>query len=126
MTWGTKGGGKFRSSPCVNEPGCNDAICMSNSYTILITSLMWLATSAPATAESTADNAPNPAVVTLQAQSSVPENIPAAAPITCEYGCEDHREGSEICINKKQHRCNKLGWQPTGQVCAPPPPVVVK
>ena len=44
-------------------------------------------------------------------------------PVTCEYGCEDHREGTEICINRKQHRCGKQGWQPTGQICANPPPV---
>lgn len=83
-----------------------------------------LAVSAAAAAETTSNIPANQASVTTQAQARVSENAPADSPVTCEYGCEDHREGTEICINKKQYRCGKLGWQPTGQICADPPPVI--
>lgn len=86
--------------------------------------MAWIANSAPAAAEATPDIAASSASVTAQAEVRVNENTQADAPITCEYGCEDHREGTEICINKKQHRCGKQGWSPTGMICAAPPAVV--
>jgi hypothetical protein len=98
--------------------------CMINIFPLLIPALTWFAVSPPAAAEPSLDIAANPAAVTTQAEAKAIENVTAEAPITCEYGCEDHREGTEICINKKQHRCGKQGWQPTGLACADPPPVV--
>jgi hypothetical protein len=97
---------------------------MTNNFPLLITALAWIAVATTAAAESTPDTAANPSSVTTQAEARVIENVAADAPTTCEYGCEDHREGAEICINKKQHRCGIKGWEPTGLVCAEPPPVV--
>lgn len=96
---------------------------MMNIFPLLITALAWVAASAPAIAESTPDIATNPARMAAQAEAVTSENITADLPVTCEYGCEDHREGTEICINKKQHRCDRRGWHPTGLACADPPPV---
>jgi hypothetical protein len=95
-----------------------------NISPLLIAALAWFAVSAPTAAEPSPDIAATPAAVTIQAEAKIIEGTPAEASITCEYGCEDHREGTEICINKKQHRCGKQGWQPTGLTCADPPPVV--
>lgn len=91
-------------------------------YPRLIAALVWIAVTATALAtEPSPDSAANTAAVTAEVQTVATE---PAAPIFCEYGCEDHREGAEICINKKQHRCGKQGWSPTGMICAAPPPVV--
>ncbi len=99
--------------------------CVMNISPLLIAALAWITVSAAATAaESSPDIAANPAAVITQADAGAIENTPAAGPIFCEYGCEDHREGAEICINKKQHRCGKQGWSPTGMICAAPPAVV--
>jgi len=96
---------------------------MTKDSRLLIAGLLWLAISAPAAAETSPDIAVNPDSVTAQTEAKTNENVPTNAPVTCEYGCEDHREGTEICINKKQHRCGKQGWHPTGLTCANPPPV---
>lgn len=85
--------------------------------------LLWIAAGAPATAEPIPDSAANPISVTGQVEVKVSGIVVVDAPVTCEYGCEDHREGTEICINRKQHRCGKQGWQPTGLICTDPPPV---
>jgi hypothetical protein len=91
---------------------------MTKDSPLLIAGLLWLATSAAAAAETATDVTANPASVISQADARVNENTPADAPVACEYGCEDHREGTEICINKIQHRCGKQGWRPTSQICA--------
>jgi hypothetical protein len=93
---------------------------------VLMANLSWFIFLSSAAAESTAaPDAGTAAASTGQAiAASAPASPEAAPPVTCEYGCEDHREGTEICINKKQHRCGKQGWHPTGLICAAPPPVV--
>jgi hypothetical protein len=96
---------------------------MTKNSPLLITALAWIVLSAPAAAESSPDTVANPSSVATQTQAIVSENAVVDAPVTCEYGCEDHREGTEICINKKQHRCGRQGWHPTGLICANPPPV---
>ncbi|MEK7415055.1 MAG: hypothetical protein AAB263_17255 [Planctomycetota bacterium] len=96
---------------------------MAKDSPLLIAALLWLATGAPVAAEPSPDIAANPAAVTTQAEVKINESTATDALVTCEYGCEDHREGTEICINKKQHRCGKQGWHPTGLICAAPPPV---
>lgn len=97
--------------------------CMTNGFPLLLAALVWFAVSAPTAAGPSPDTAASPAPATARTEAGVVENAVADAPSTCEYGCEDHREGTEICINKKQHRCGKQGWHPTGLTCADPPPV---
>lgn len=97
---------------------------MTKTSPLLIAALAWLAVSAPAAAESSTDITADPSSMTTQAEARAGGNVAADVPVTCEYGCEDHREGTEICISKKQHRCGRQGWNPTGLICADPPPVV--
>ena len=94
---------------------------MMNIFPLLIAALAWIAVSAPAAAEPSPDVAANPAVATTRAEDKIIENVLADAPSTCEYGCEEYREGAEICINKKLYQCSNRSWQPNGLSCANPP-----
>ncbi len=97
---------------------------MTITSVILLAALSWLTVITPVAADSLHEVVADPAPNTEQAKANATDFPNGDTPSTCEYGCEDHREGTEICINKKQHRCGKQGWHPTGLACANPPPVV--
>lgn len=96
---------------------------MTNASAILFAVLSWLTVMAPVAADTLPDGSADPAPKTGQANTSATDMPDGDTPSTCEYGCEEHREDTEICINKIQHRCGKKGWHPTGLTCADPPPV---